>query len=505
MAFTTKEIEIINFGLENGKSKAEVEQALTNYRTGQTPMPKTVETEPQSFLERAGNRITTAGQNVEGAISGTGQYQGESSIRRGTEATASAANAVAQVGYEALPEKARKGLSYLGEKIGGGFKYLTDAIAGTKLFKEIGELEAQGYLNKETAPELYRVKEALGTTSAGGQIAGDILLANQVAKTAQGVVNVTKNVAQKGVNAAKQTAYKITEKLTPKVNDTPASIMQRVARVSKGVQAKFEQVAKQSIGEYLTKRNIFGNIDDIATKLAARWKKYMGVTDDELAKLKGTFSPQPVKTALNDLLKRELEVSTPGAPSKILARVQQLAKQKGWTMSEINEIKRLFEANVKVDYLKTMNPKGVAQATNLDSAIRNWQFKQAAQLGFRNLAAINKETQLARGLLDAIGKEYAGNAGNNWMGLSDWVVLSGGDPAAVLAFLVKKGFSSKDVQSWIAKYLNKGNAPLENIGADIQMTEVLNLAAPTSGVRSSVGGGATIKVPPRGSNIEVIK
>jgi hypothetical protein len=508
MSFNTKEIEIINFGIENGKSREEVEQALSKYRGidtvtlgGETP---TLD-KPAGLLSRIGSRIASAGEKVEEAISGTGQFEGQSSLQRGFQATAAGFNTIGQVGYEVLPETARKGLDWTGEKLGQGFKYLTDKIAGTKLFKEIGELEAQGFLNDETAPELGVVKEALGTLSAGGQISGNILLANQVAKVAQTVANVSKNVASNTISTAKDTAFKVTEALKPKASDTPASIMQRVARVSKGAQAKFEQMAKTSIGDYLTKRNIFGNVETITTKLAERMKKYIGIADDELAKLKGTFSPQPVKTMLKELLEREKLVSTPGAPSKILNELRNYASKNSWTMSEINQIKRLFERNVKLDYLRTQNPTGVARATNLDSAVRQWQLAQAKTLGFKNLDVINKETQLAKNLLDTLGKEYAGSAGNNWMGLSDWVVLSGGDPTAVAAFLIKKGFSNKDVQSWIAKYMNKGKATMENIKAETAPSEVLGLPSPTSGVRSSVTGGATIKVPPRGSNIDVLR
>ena len=46
MAFNTKELEIIKWGLDNGKSKQEVEQAITNFRTGYVP-PKPEVKEPQ--------------------------------------------------------------------------------------------------------------------------------------------------------------------------------------------------------------------------------------------------------------------------------------------------------------------------------------------------------------------------------------------------------------------------------------------------------------------------
>lgn len=238
---------------------------------------------------------------------------------------------------------------------------------------------------------------------------------------------------------------------------SPANIMQRVARITKGKQAKFEQMAGESVGDYLVNRGIFGNIDEITSKLYNRFTTSKSTADDALDTLKGTYTPTPVKTALKELLSHETKVSTPGALSKDFKRVRELSNKlggEGLSMSEINEVKRLYEKNVKLDFLKQNLPESVSRANNIDSAIRNWQFGQAEKLGLKNLPDINRETRLAKQLLDDLGKEYAGSAGNNAITLSDWVILSGGDPTAIGGFLAKKTLSSKGVQSSIAKKLS---------------------------------------------------
>ena len=268
------------------------------------------------------------------------------------------------------------------------------------------------------------------------------------------------------------------------LGDQPAKIMQRVARISKGKQAKFEKVAGESVGEYLTKRGIFGNIEDISSQLYMKFSKSKQSADDALSQLTGTYEPPVIKTALKELVARETRVSAEGAPSPNLSRVVELTGKvntKGLTMSEINEVKRLYERSVKLDFLKQNLPEGVAKANNIDNAIRNWQFKQAETLGLKNLPEINKETRLAKQLLDDIGAEYAGAAGNNAITLTDWILLSGGDPIAIAGFLTKKTFSSKKVQAAIAKVLNQGKQVKGEVKPDIRQSKVPQLQAGEKG------------------------
>jgi len=455
-------------------------QKLIEARSGADISSLNTVSQKPGLPSRVSSTINDSGAKVYNAIIGQGENQGQGSIRRGFEAGAIAANTVAKVGMDTLPEPARDAMNWVGNKVGEGFSFITDKVAETNLFKEIGELEAQGFLTPEIAPELFKVKEALGIASASGQIAGDILATNQVTKGAQKIADVSKNTVKPVISNVVDKTGEVASKVKSVVGDSPESIMQRVARVSKGKQARFEQMSGESIGGYLTKRGIFGNIDDITTKLYERFIKSRNTADEAFSKLTGTYSPTPVKTALKELFDRETRVSSPGAQSPNLSRISDLLKKfdrQGLTMKEINEVKRLFEKNVKVDYLKSIssNPEGVVRATNLDSAIRKWQLEQAKTLGLKNLDIINNETRFAKQLLDDIGQEYAGAAGNNAMTITDWIMLSGGDVAAISGFLAKKGFSNKSVQSAIAKWLNKGKEVMGDVKADIGTSQVKQL------------------------------
>ena len=99
------------------------------------------------------------------------------------------------------------------------------------------------------------------------------------------------------------------------------------------------------------------------------------------------------------------------------------------------------------------NPVGVTRANNIDSELRNFIETEANKQGFSTVGQLNKETQLARRLMDGIASSYAGKAGNNALGLSDMILLAQGtgNPVAVASFLAKKALSSKSIMSNIAK------------------------------------------------------
>lgn len=407
-------------------------------------------------------------------------------------------------------EGVKSGMSGAKQILGEGAETASWLLPGGKAKGVIGSGIKQGIKQGmglgAASGGLFSGGQALQENKNLGGVASDTALGAGIGAVGGGLIGGAIPTAMAGARGFGDLSKQVSTMARGQAGSQPAKIMQRVARISKGKQAKFEQMAGESVGDYLTKRGIYGNIDDISTKLYDRFTKSKGVADDALAGLKGTFDPPQVKTALKQLMAREIKVSAEGAPSPDISTVANLYSKMdkgGWTMGEINQIKRLFEKNVKVGYLKQNLPDEVAKATNIDSAIRSWQFKQAETLGLKNLPKINKETQLAKQLLDELGREYSGSAGNNAVTLTDWIMLSGGDPTAIGAFLGKKTFSSKTVQSAIAKALNKGKPILGDVGADIGPSQVKALPAPTSGLRSQIGSDAPIKVAPSGSNMEM--
>jgi hypothetical protein len=448
MAFNDKELQIVQAGMKAGKSRQEVEKAVALYRSGYIP-PEPVQQPEQK----------------QGFFSGVK----EDFNKRTNEA------ADAQI--EAIDGK-RSDISAAGRTLGAGGRFIGDigsrtlsavtpdpigdmALKGVQKVAETGPAQAamQKYQSlKQQYPELIQGLEDIGAVGGAFLGASGANIATRGAlSAAEKGTSALSGITTKGAQGIKEAASKAVD---------PAAMMQRVARISKGKQAAFETLSGESVGQYLVKRQIFGDVDEISTQLYSRFGKSKGEVDKALDKLPGKHKNTAVGSALGELLKREEAVSRPGAVSRDLERVRELSKAHagaGLNMTEINEVKRLYERNIRLDYLKENVPTNIERANNIDRAIRTWQQDMASQLGFKNIKDLNRETMLAKQLLDDLGAEYAGSAGNNAVTLTDWILLAGtsADPAtAIGSFIAKRTLGSKKVMSKIAEVFSGGkNVP----------------------------------------------
>jgi len=287
-----------------------------------------------------------------------------------------------------------------------------------------------------------------------------------------------KDVGEKGIQAAVKTGLE------------PEALMQRVARISKGKQTKFEQRAGESVGDYLVNRGIFGDPESITEQLYTRMQTSKGRVDAGLNKVGGVYKNDTVQDALEQLAEREARVSSARTPSRDTALVNNLLNKhngEGLTLTEVNQVKRLYERNIKLDYLRDNVADGIARANNVDSQLRDFVEKTAETGGFPTVKALNKETALAKQLLDDLGAEYAGQAGNNFVSLSDAFFLAeaASNPTALAAFGLKKTFSSKSAMSAVARMMAKKRGVQDLPSGDIVEPKLLP-AAPEGAPRSSI-------------------
>lgn len=410
-------------------------QKAANMPTPTAPQPSFLQGVKQDFTQRVDNAANAQVKALQG-----------------DQTDASAAYQTVGQGFGFAGDIAARGISAVTPDAVGSL-----AIKGVQ--KAMDTQPAQDLMGKyQQFKSLH--PEAAANLEASGLIAGGLMApgaANFAAKGAINAVGGTAKLTSQALGGITDVGMKGIKAATAQAAE-PAHIMQRVARISKPKQAAFQERAGESVGQYLVKRGIFGDIDEITSQLFTRFEKSKGEADKAYASLKGEYKNTAVGSALKELAAREQRVSSPGAISKDSERVRALLKKNngaGLNMSEINEVKRLYERNVRLDYVKENAPDKVARANNVDSAVREWQRNTASQLGFKNVQQINKETMLAKQLLDDLGVEYAGSAGNNAVSITDWIMLSGGDPTAVGGFLAKKALSSKGVMSKIAKMLTK--------------------------------------------------
>jgi len=315
----------------------------------------------------------------------------------------------------------------------------------------IGKYEELKQVNPKLAQD---ISSALGFAQLGLDVAGAGVGAKGAKVAGKAGMEAVQTGANKVVGGLATGIDNVAGAIVPK----PEDIMNRVARLTPTDARKFEAVAGKSHGQYLKETGNFGTPDEIVKREAEKFVQSINEADNALASLPGEYKSPSIDVAVSELVDKAKRVSAPGIDSPILARateLQQKASTTGLTMSEVNELKRMYERNVKLGYNKLMNADAVERATNIDNALRKWQFKQAKDLGFTNLEELNKQTQLSKFMVDKLGNQILGKSGNNAVGLTDWIMISGGDPTAIGGLLVKKFFSSEKVQSKIAQMLTK--------------------------------------------------
>lgn len=444
MAFNEKEQEIIKYGLENGKSQQEVMSAIAKMRSGIIPKPviAPVEEKKPNYFQRVGQDYKKAGERITTGIQTSAKGIQEGDKTAGIEAGLRTVGSIAGATFAPILEAP-------------GIKQATEAVVGGAMKIPVVQTLAQkgAELSQKYPNASKDIEDLINIATLGIGSTVEKPIANAVTDVAKGV----KETAIKTGKSISTNIGKGVEKITP----DSATIMNRVARLKPTDAKTFENLAGKTHGDYLVETGNFGTPDQIITKEAEKFAQSIKSVDKALASLPGTYKNGGVDDMLNKLMQRGLSTSTENVKAPYLAEVMELSaknKAEGLSMSDINNVKRLYERHEKLGYNKMLNAKEVEQATYIDNAVREWQVQQAEKLGFTNLKELNKQTQLSRFIVNKLGDQVVGQSGLNGVGLTDWIMLSGGDPTAVSGFLVKKFFSSKSVQSRIAKMLSKKEA-----------------------------------------------
>lgn len=349
--------------------------------------------------------------------------------------------------YEALPQ----GVQNVGDKVGAAFGNTISSI--TDYISDIPKLQKFIMENPDKAKQL---EDVFGAVASGSELVGNATALVGAPGAVQRTVNTTRNAANT-VAGATRNAVNQTFQAGKKVLPKSENIMNKVARLTPTQARKFEQLTGKTHGQYLTETGNFGTPDEIVRRESEKFAQSLKSVDDTLSQLDGEFTDGIIDDVLNELQEKAVATSTKNVKSPYLDRVNELmAKntESGLSMSEINELKRLYERNVKLGYNKLVDAEKIQRATNLDNALREWQILKAEELGFENLRDLNKQTQASKQLINSLGDQLIGQTGLNDVTLTDWIMLSGGDPTAVGGLLTKKFFSSKKVQSKIAEWLN---------------------------------------------------
>lgn len=495
MAFNTKEQELIRWGIENGKSKEEIRSAIVRFRTGSTDSPTVPEEKAEpGIVERVTGQITQAGERVNQAISGKGEFAGRTPVRRGFEAASEAASAIPGVAKEVLPAPARKAIDKVGEAISSGVQWLADKIGSTEI--------AQKFVQDH--PEAAKaLEEVAGTAAAAGNVAGTVLATQGAATSAQKTVDAAASGAMKtaqgavdAINRARPSTAALYQQSKELVKPTPTpqkalgEVLQgKTKDLKPGLKAlgaidtegvkTFSQLSKKiddSIGE------LSGQVDDFLAKDQTPIK-LQDLTTKTTSASGAIVSRNYVETALNHL--RELYEKT--ADDVGMANVDDVIKKaqgEGLTRLEVNDISRLYnvefgqKAFSKIgDPLTSVNAQmyenirkglkdvarkgmGGSEAAATDKIISSlYNTKTLVQ---KNVEAVNKLQQkiAERGLL-----EKAGNLVSKYAD-----VLTGGSIRGLIGGILPRGAGYKvmnalDLEERLAKNLEVIRKAIES-GSD---------------------------------------
>lgn len=227
-------------------------------------------------------------------------------------------------------------------------------------------------------------------------------------------------------------------------------ILQNANRMTKGEQSKFYQRYNQSVWQWLNDRWL-RNWEDIVNYFTNSKNK----VDEAMASIKWEFTDDSLTEVLDDVVDFAIGTKSPQA-DRMIALAEK--NSKWWlTMSEVNEVKRFFESHNKFNYLSKWTAEQAERATNMDTALRDWQRKVAEENWFSNLAELNRETAAAKEILNWSTKREAGVKGNNPISITDWIAVMwwGLSPESVATLALKKGWDSPAVKSKIVDMLNR--------------------------------------------------
>lgn len=189
MSFNTKEQEIIKWGLANGKTKEQVTQALTNFRTGVVPKPQEASKTQEGYLSRVGS-------DIKGRFNEMGQSQLKNEQSGFKSPLSTGANIAKNLSGIALsPIAQAPGLRQVGEAFGKAGQVIVDTKVGDK----VTDLLSSKFSD-----------EQLGT-------AADVIETGLNVAAIQGTVGGVKSLVGKGKNLVS----KIEESATPKEPPPP--------------------------------------------------------------------------------------------------------------------------------------------------------------------------------------------------------------------------------------------------------------------------------------------
>lgn len=347
MALSNEEKEILEFGKANGKTPLEVKTAIAKYRISQ-PQAQSVPVPKETMQNRLADVGNNAASDISNAITGQGNYAGQSPLTRGIGATKSAFLAVPEGAVAMAPEPIRKGVKAIGDVIGSGFKALTGLIGSNK------QLQDWTMKNPEATNKIMEIAQGV---SDAGAISGTILgargtvdtLGRTAQLTSQGY-GATSNLLKNSTSLVKDKAGSLMKSPEKNVVGAVGEVLQgKPDDIAQGIKA-FKEIDTTDVKTYADLGN---KIDESITTLSKKVDNELSqdLTKTPLSQLETTLktkSGNTVKTNYVDTaLKQMKELYEKTGDVKAAADIDELittATKDGLTKQDINNIARVYNA-----------------------------------------------------------------------------------------------------------------------------------------------------------------
>lgn len=435
-----------------------------------------------SFFDSIKNDLSQRAQNNEQILND----RSNNNVVGGLKLAANTAGGVGDVAGEALKRTPIVGglLGAAGNAVKSGFNAITDKLSNTKFFKEA----AAG-----SSPD-SPIEQGLSTASSVGEIAGQILGADQGA----GFLNKTKDIATTipskisgavdsipkpdlgGTGAYLKSAIKdVTGNVQDRIDHNIATALDLTPGDLKMIESK----TGNQVGKWLSDNNLIpdaANKAKVQASIDAFKTQNFNAVRDEIAKVTKTYKPYQIPR-LTDALKaiQEQIKGTVGLENDN-ALISNLLNKKDLTLGDVQQVKELLDEHFSLykatgDVADNVTKQGLS---NVRTGLKEFIENQVKDNTGSDIRQMNNNVSTARSLSDAITTRTGRGITRNMFNQRDIMMGMGltylGSPLlGVAAVLIKKLATSPTVRLRLARYLDQvSDAQKAKISEELQKGSV---------------------------------
>jgi len=379
----------------------------------------------------------------------------------------SAFNVVKEVGSAIIhPKRTVKSLLSLGkglvQKLTPGKQKDEETVdAVVDIFKERygGMNNIVKTVTKDPAGFLVDVASVLsGGAAAAGKI-GKVSKIGAITEVGKNLKNVSRLIEPLNAtgNAIKSAGKMLPDGSVSRFAErlTASSLKLTPSQVQKIEKANLAGVKPE---KWLLDRGIIGSSEKIMSQLDDIAKQSKSLVDESLSSVAKTYQHTPTKQALGVLL--DTFKNTVGNDD-IINTLKTLNAKQQMTLSEINQVKRLIDGELTLfrttgDLKSGATGRGLGKIRN---EIKTFIETEATNAGVANIKQLNKDTQVAVEISNALKATASRRGSNKLLGITDLIAGSAGgvligDMGATAGVIIgKKILESPKFKTTIAKHL----------------------------------------------------